>query len=174
MIRRPPRSTLFPYTTLFRSLFFEQEGADRVAEIFAVRNRAGAHGGFEERSLRGTLRIDRRAEERRSARARGAGAELERTRRALRRDRHAAAGAFDGVARRRAGLSRKQAGGESDVHNVVADAEEDDCARQRCARMLCCGNKTADGTDGRGGAANGNRDGGAASFLQSPEENRRA
>jgi len=24
MIRRPPRSTLFPYTTLFRSLFFEQ------------------------------------------------------------------------------------------------------------------------------------------------------
>src|SRR3712207_8108099 len=23
MIRRPPRSTLFPYTTLFRSLFFE-------------------------------------------------------------------------------------------------------------------------------------------------------
>src|SRR3989442_10862162 len=24
MIRRPPRSTLFPYTTLFRSLFFHQ------------------------------------------------------------------------------------------------------------------------------------------------------
>src|SRR5260370_28427110 len=24
MIRRPPRSTLFPYTTLFRSVFFEQ------------------------------------------------------------------------------------------------------------------------------------------------------
>src|SRR5688572_31309154 len=24
MIRRPPRSTLFPYTTLFRSLIFEQ------------------------------------------------------------------------------------------------------------------------------------------------------
>src|SRR2546422_10424540 len=32
MIRRPPRSTLFPYTTLFRSRgllhFFEQRGAD--------------------------------------------------------------------------------------------------------------------------------------------------
>src|SRR2546430_11020990 len=25
MIRRPPRSTLFPYTTLFRSLLFENE-----------------------------------------------------------------------------------------------------------------------------------------------------
>src|SRR5262245_64142341 len=26
MIPRPPRSTLFPYTTLFRSQFYEQEG----------------------------------------------------------------------------------------------------------------------------------------------------
>src|SRR2546427_7231813 len=30
MIRRPPRSTLFPYTTLFRSLWFE-EGYAAVA-----------------------------------------------------------------------------------------------------------------------------------------------
>src|SRR3712207_7252814 len=30
MIRRPPRSTLFPYTTLFRSQRFEQEGFDLV------------------------------------------------------------------------------------------------------------------------------------------------
>src|SRR2546427_4607497 len=29
MIRRPPRSTLFPYTTLFRSLFVEDEAALR-------------------------------------------------------------------------------------------------------------------------------------------------
>src|SRR2546426_6556732 len=28
MIRRPPRSTLFPYTTLFRSLVLVQTGAD--------------------------------------------------------------------------------------------------------------------------------------------------
>src|SRR2546422_7067948 len=28
MIRRPPRSTLFPYTTLFRSLCFETASAD--------------------------------------------------------------------------------------------------------------------------------------------------
>src|SRR3712207_7709577 len=30
MIRRPPRSTLFPYTTLFRSLLQEQIAADDV------------------------------------------------------------------------------------------------------------------------------------------------
>src|SRR2546422_4429093 len=29
MIRRPPRSTLFPYTTLFRSLFNELTGSSR-------------------------------------------------------------------------------------------------------------------------------------------------
>src|SRR2546425_9050812 len=39
MIRRPPRSTLFPYTTLFRSLpevltaDFEELGTDRVADL---------------------------------------------------------------------------------------------------------------------------------------------
>src|SRR5689334_24765534 len=32
MIRRPPRSTLFPYTTLFRSLGV-RVGVDRVAEV---------------------------------------------------------------------------------------------------------------------------------------------
>src|SRR5258708_21819301 len=30
MIRRPPRSTLFPYTTLFRSLAGGDEGLDQV------------------------------------------------------------------------------------------------------------------------------------------------
>src|SRR2546426_4793143 len=57
MIRRPPRSTLFPYTTLFRS----RVGADRVvAEVerdqraddqhaahHAERARAGAQGGSD-------------------------------------------------------------------------------------------------------------------------------
>src|SRR3712207_6925169 len=39
MIRRPPRSTLFPYTTLFRSRFV---GADRPGErLVAVRAAAG-------------------------------------------------------------------------------------------------------------------------------------
>src|SRR2546425_2183824 len=32
MIRRPPRSTLFPYTTLFRSDFFGGENEDRREE----------------------------------------------------------------------------------------------------------------------------------------------
>src|SRR3989442_9437202 len=32
MIRRPPRSTLFPYTTLFRSVAGDAEDADRPAE----------------------------------------------------------------------------------------------------------------------------------------------
>src|SRR3712207_6898346 len=48
MIRRPPRSTLFPYTTLFRSLFRSPKGSGKggeqpsaeVARIFA--NAAGS------------------------------------------------------------------------------------------------------------------------------------
>src|SRR3712207_8217873 len=31
MIRRPPRSTLFPYTTLFRSLFADPAARERAA-----------------------------------------------------------------------------------------------------------------------------------------------
>src|SRR3712207_8542945 len=43
MIRRPPRSTLFPYTTLFRSRdVLEREGPDaltmrRIAEVMGIR-----------------------------------------------------------------------------------------------------------------------------------------
>src|SRR2546422_7480942 len=37
MIRRPPRSTLFPYTTLFRSLVSDHERAFVVDEDRAVR-----------------------------------------------------------------------------------------------------------------------------------------
>src|SRR3989442_3118430 len=40
MIRRPPRSTLFPYTTLFRS---QAAGADRV--VRSIRRGGGAPGG---------------------------------------------------------------------------------------------------------------------------------
>src|SRR5258708_27789293 len=36
MIRRPPRSTLFPYTTLFRSLDRPVESIDRFLEIAAT------------------------------------------------------------------------------------------------------------------------------------------
>src|SRR5256885_12368107 len=33
MIRRPPRSTLFPYTTLFRSRIIENKEVDKVENI---------------------------------------------------------------------------------------------------------------------------------------------
>src|SRR2546426_8169802 len=36
MIRRPPRSTLFPYTTLFRSLSFDREEGMRKLLGFAL------------------------------------------------------------------------------------------------------------------------------------------
>src|SRR2546425_6429309 len=54
MIRRPPRSTLFPYTTLFRSLGDARRedvqghgprGAQRRADHRAERLRRGAHPG---------------------------------------------------------------------------------------------------------------------------------
>src|SRR3712207_9249282 len=36
MIRRPPRSTLFPYTTLFRSLAYEEVNYwEEITQIFA-------------------------------------------------------------------------------------------------------------------------------------------
>src|SRR2546425_3581378 len=38
MIRRPPRSTLFPYTTLFRSTVREAGGNSLIAEGSAPRN----------------------------------------------------------------------------------------------------------------------------------------
>src|SRR5258705_1825606 len=39
MIRRPPRSTLFPYTTLFRSLSAAAEGRDGREKQSGVRGR---------------------------------------------------------------------------------------------------------------------------------------
>src|SRR2546425_12327894 len=36
MIRRPPRSTLFPYTTLFRSVFHKQTGECRKRRNNAI------------------------------------------------------------------------------------------------------------------------------------------
>src|SRR5438094_5642963 len=48
MIRRPPRSTLFPYTTLFRSVHGRQHGALRAAG-------EGGIGGAAMKALFGTL-----------------------------------------------------------------------------------------------------------------------
>src|SRR5256885_6048135 len=51
MIRRPPRSTLFPYTTLFRSPFLEltdEEIPERIADLIAAEKVIGwFHGRME-------------------------------------------------------------------------------------------------------------------------------
>src|SRR2546429_3489727 len=44
MIRRPPRSTLFPYTTLFRSLGLEELRAHALNNIGTARTRFEAAG----------------------------------------------------------------------------------------------------------------------------------
>src|SRR5256885_9762709 len=41
MIRRPPRSTLFPYTTLFRSAFYRQEQAFSLRKLSDAMQRGG-------------------------------------------------------------------------------------------------------------------------------------
>src|SRR2546426_3626099 len=46
MIRRPPRSTLFPYTTLFRSLT-KPDGRDLVALRVDVRGRNGKRAAWQ-------------------------------------------------------------------------------------------------------------------------------
>src|SRR5256885_12125187 len=77
MIRRPPRSTLFPYTTLFRSLAPEQ--AARVSRDLAysaglfmravdsIFTACGGHGLFEDnpiqRALRDVHAVNTRSEE---------------------------------------------------------------------------------------------------------------
>src|SRR2546421_913146 len=52
MIRRPPRSTLFPYTTLFRSygktLSLLKVTGDRFGQSFALNNIGNAHARMGE------------------------------------------------------------------------------------------------------------------------------
>src|SRR3712207_8182404 len=62
MIRRPPRSTLFPYTTLFRSVRAPEEcEAQGLARVYAElpEDPLGvvAHGGSTQRQLRGDLAV---------------------------------------------------------------------------------------------------------------------
>src|SRR3712207_8708557 len=44
MIRRPPRSTLFPYTTLFRSRASEEQRVPALVEIMCERDTNAAMG----------------------------------------------------------------------------------------------------------------------------------
>src|SRR5258708_29594126 len=48
MIRRPPRSTLFPYTTLFRSLHVVEGLVENFERVDRVRARAGLLDRSEE------------------------------------------------------------------------------------------------------------------------------
>src|SRR5437773_9693390 len=48
MIRRPPRSTLFPYTTLFRSIFDEQIGWAVDAGVDCIVGETYSFGRSEE------------------------------------------------------------------------------------------------------------------------------
>src|SRR2546430_10740919 len=50
MIRRPPRSTLFPYTTLFRSVVGRRRAARKAGEV-------GVHG-LEDLARRAVLQAD--------------------------------------------------------------------------------------------------------------------
>src|SRR3712207_7429296 len=62
MIRRPPRSTLFPYTTLFRSSGGER-GSDRLVEAFRrLRLEPQRDRAFPLRELADVVRTRRDAE----------------------------------------------------------------------------------------------------------------
>src|SRR5258705_3021791 len=50
MIRRPPRSTLFPYTTLFRSLRFDPDGR-RIAVGYSKANVVSIYDAEDARHL---------------------------------------------------------------------------------------------------------------------------
>src|SRR5258708_14512077 len=67
MIRRPPRSTLFPYTTLFRSVLQELEGEELNAAMllrtivasFSNENNVDVMSGLVTREIDGEWRTDK-------------------------------------------------------------------------------------------------------------------
>src|SRR3712207_8386750 len=57
MIRRPPRSTLFPYTTLFRSLVpLDHREVDHPEDVVRARAQAEAIGELEAQAAERALR----------------------------------------------------------------------------------------------------------------------
>src|SRR5256885_3641105 len=67
MIRRPPRSTLFPYTTLFRSLNFAAEKLQTIAQP-ADQERKTGKGQPVNQQYAKHARVDRPASDRKSTR----------------------------------------------------------------------------------------------------------
>src|SRR2546428_1281921 len=62
MIRRPPRSTLFPYTTLFRSLYTLVSHWRRLLQARAVRDRGGSVADLQARSEEHTSELQSRSD----------------------------------------------------------------------------------------------------------------
>src|SRR5438477_8764649 len=62
MIRRPPRSTLFPYTTLFRSLNVDQTGIAHLAKVHFALEQGHGFGGLE-RFVAGVFRSEEHTSE---------------------------------------------------------------------------------------------------------------
>src|SRR3712207_7743689 len=64
MIRRPPRSTLFPYTTLFRSIDFSNLGSGgpegRSGQLVAARSARTSSGSTDRRSEEHTSELQSR------------------------------------------------------------------------------------------------------------------
>src|SRR5260370_28901510 len=65
MIRRPPRSTLFPYTTLFRSYFtpYRYDTPARTGAMTRVGHRSIETGCIDEIRLLACTNLGRRSEE---------------------------------------------------------------------------------------------------------------
>src|SRR2546430_17376518 len=67
MIRRPPRSTLFPYTTLFRSFISLSRIALRRSTKFDLSSNAAGHAGALQLRQQGFRRQRRRSTRRETA-----------------------------------------------------------------------------------------------------------
>src|SRR5260370_3824556 len=57
MIRRPPRSTLFPYTTLFRSALFLGNGKQVIDDLKPGLGRIPVHAGNVRKEVESALSI---------------------------------------------------------------------------------------------------------------------
>src|SRR5260370_17833663 len=67
MIRRPPRSTLFPYTTLFRSnILFRRDGLRQLDDDFTWQSQIDRLDAFAEKTLTAIEPGERRERQARS------------------------------------------------------------------------------------------------------------